>query len=97
MFLDHFDVLISKMIFKKKIYHFDIFRHYKHFKKVPQPHSQTALNEFGESFRRVEGTNNLFNVPIEDAEKANTELPSLSQTMVVKIASQLAKSYDFAS
>jgi hypothetical protein len=31
MFLDHFDVLISKIIFKK--YYFDIFLNKKHFKK----------------------------------------------------------------
>jgi hypothetical protein len=38
---DRFDVLISKMIFKKwKKHHFDAFFHEKHFKKQSQPHSQ---------------------------------------------------------
>jgi hypothetical protein len=40
--LDRFDVLILKIIFKKiKKYHFDAFRHEKHFEKQPQLHSQT--------------------------------------------------------
>jgi hypothetical protein len=35
--LDRFDALISKIIFKKlKKYHFDAFRHEKHFEKQPQ-------------------------------------------------------------
>jgi len=42
--LDRFDALISKIIFKKlKKYHFDAFRHEKHFEKQPQPYSQTAF------------------------------------------------------
>jgi len=42
MFLDHFDALISKIIFKK--YYFNIFLNKKYFKKQsqPQPHSQTS-------------------------------------------------------
>jgi hypothetical protein len=43
--LDRFDLLISKMIFKKyKKYHFDTFRHEKLFEKQQQPHSQTPSN-----------------------------------------------------
>ena len=43
MFLDYFDVLISKIIFKKKKkHHFDVFRHEKHFEKLPQQLSQTG-------------------------------------------------------
>ena len=38
MFSDHFDILISKMIFKKyKKYYFDVFSSEKHFKKQSQP------------------------------------------------------------
>jgi hypothetical protein len=37
IFLDHFDILISKIIFKK--YYFNIFLNEKHFKKQLQPHS----------------------------------------------------------
>ena len=45
MFSDHFDALISKMIFKnKKKYHFDAFPNEKHFEKQSQLHSQTGLN-----------------------------------------------------
>ena len=41
--LDHIDMLISKIISKnKKKHHFDGFQHEKHFKKQPQPHSQTG-------------------------------------------------------
>jgi len=34
----------ADLIFKKikKKYHFDAFRHEKHFEKQPQPHSQTG-------------------------------------------------------
>ena len=50
MFLDHFDVLMLKMIFKKwKKYHFDVFQHEKHFEKLPQPHSQTDPKATSES------------------------------------------------
>jgi hypothetical protein len=35
-------MLISKVIFFKKKYHFDAFQHEKHFKKQPQPHYQTG-------------------------------------------------------
>jgi hypothetical protein len=43
VFLDYFDALISKMIFKKiKKHYFNIFLSKKHFKKQPQPHSQTG-------------------------------------------------------
>ena len=37
MFSNHFDILISKIIFKKK-YYFDAFPSKKHFEKQPQPH-----------------------------------------------------------
>jgi hypothetical protein len=43
IFLDHFDALISKMIFLKN-YYFDIFPSKKHYEKQPQPHSQIHLN-----------------------------------------------------
>jgi len=36
MFLDHFDALMSKIIFFKKKYYFNIFLNEKHFKKQPQ-------------------------------------------------------------
>ena len=43
VFLDHFDMLVSKMIFKKlKKHHFDVFWHDKHFEKPPQLDSQTG-------------------------------------------------------
>jgi hypothetical protein len=40
MFLDHFNALISKIIFLKKniLMHFQV---KKHFEKQPQPHFQT--------------------------------------------------------
>jgi UDP-N-acetylmuramyl pentapeptide phosphotransferase/UDP-N-acetylglucosamine-1-phosphate transferase len=42
-FLDLFDVLISKIIFKnKKIYYFDAFPSKKHFEKQPLLHFQTT-------------------------------------------------------
>jgi uncharacterized membrane protein YobD (UPF0266 family) len=42
MFLYHFDVLMSKIIFKnKKKYYFNVFWNEKHFEKQPLPHSQT--------------------------------------------------------
>ena len=42
MFLDHFDMLILKIILKTiKKYYFDIFQSKKYFKKPPQPHFQT--------------------------------------------------------
>jgi len=42
VFLDHFDALMSKIIFKKlKKYYFNTFSSEKHFEKQPQPHSQT--------------------------------------------------------
>jgi hypothetical protein len=43
VFSDHFDALISKIIFKKqKKHHLDDFPSEKHFEKQPQPHSQTV-------------------------------------------------------
>jgi hypothetical protein len=45
MFSYRFDVLKSKIIFKKKNY-FDIFLNKKHFKPSPLPQSQTALSLF---------------------------------------------------
>jgi hypothetical protein len=46
VFLDHFDALMSKLIFLKEIYiyYFDTSPSKKHFKKQPQPHFQTHLN-----------------------------------------------------
>jgi len=41
MFLDHFDVLMSKIIFFKKNIILIYFRVKKHFEKQPQPHSNT--------------------------------------------------------
>ena len=42
MFSNHFDVLISKMILKKKKKHYwHAFLGEKHFEKQQQPHSQT--------------------------------------------------------
>ena len=42
MFLDCFDLLISKIIFKKiKKYYFNIFINKKHFKSQPLSHFQT--------------------------------------------------------
>jgi len=42
VFLDHFDVLLSKIILKnKKIYYFDVFRNKKYFKKQLSSYSQT--------------------------------------------------------
>jgi len=40
MFLDHFDALMSKIIFKK--HYFDTFSSKKYFKKQPQPHFQIS-------------------------------------------------------
>jgi hypothetical protein len=40
MFLDHFDVLMSKIIFKNKKYYFNTFSSEKYFKKQPHPYSQ---------------------------------------------------------
>jgi hypothetical protein len=40
MFLDHFNTLISKIIYKK--HYFDTFPSEKHFEKQPQPHFQTS-------------------------------------------------------
>ena len=41
MFLDHFDMLISKIILKnKKIYYFNVFWNEKHFEKQLLPHFQ---------------------------------------------------------
>jgi hypothetical protein len=42
VFSNHFDVLMSKMIFKKKKkHHWHAFWHEKLFEKQPQPHCQT--------------------------------------------------------
>jgi len=45
VFLNHFDALISKIIFffKKNIYYFDTFFSKKHFEKQLQPHFQTSM------------------------------------------------------
>jgi uncharacterized membrane protein len=44
VFLDHFDVLILKIIFKKyKKYYFNIFSSEKYFKKQPQPHFRSLF------------------------------------------------------
>ena len=41
MFSDHFDMLMSKIFFKKiKKLHFDIFLSEKHFELLPPPQSQ---------------------------------------------------------
>ena len=47
MHLDHFDVLMSKIIFKNKKYYFHIFLNEKHFKKQPQlqSHSKHPLKQ----------------------------------------------------
>jgi hypothetical protein len=46
MFLNYFDMLISKIIFKnKKKYYWHIFLNKKHFEKQPQP----LLNTLGET------------------------------------------------
>jgi hypothetical protein len=52
MFLNHFDAPISKMI-KKKNY-FETFPRKKHFKKQPQPHSQTrsSLKNYPIGFKK---------------------------------------------
>jgi len=39
LFLDRFDVLMSKIFFFKKKYYFDAFSNEKTFKKQPLPHS----------------------------------------------------------
>jgi hypothetical protein len=45
-FLDRFDVLVSKMIFKKmKKHHWHVFRHEKLFEKQLLPHCQTHSHE----------------------------------------------------
>ena len=55
MLLDHFDALISKMIFLKKNY-FNTFLSEKHFKKQPQTHSQTGFRGYLVMWLRVRFT-----------------------------------------
>ena len=38
-----------------KKYHFNVFRHEKHFEKLPQPHSQTGLK----TFKKPDGGNGI--------------------------------------
>jgi hypothetical protein len=46
MFLDHFDVLMSKIIFKKlKKNYFNAFSSKKHFAKQPQPQPQSPTGK----------------------------------------------------
>jgi hypothetical protein len=40
VFSDHFDVLMSKVFFKNKNYHFNAFLSEKYFEKQPLPQSQ---------------------------------------------------------
>ena len=58
MFLNCFDVLISKIIFLKikKKYYFDVFLRKKHSEKQSLPHFQTPLNhEFSASHHNYKG------------------------------------------
>jgi hypothetical protein len=46
VFLDCFDVLMSKVNFKNKKYHFDSFLNEKHFEKQPLSHSYIGPKYF---------------------------------------------------
>jgi len=51
VFLDHFNELISEMIFLKK-YYFDTFLNKKHFQKQPQPHFKTGYKNYNSKLQK---------------------------------------------